>query len=486
MTNVMKKFGALLLALALMVTMMPFLAIEANAEDGATAFDVSVNQHIIGSVSEDWVAENSGNPEIMPYLARKGNDTGYFVAAGVTFGQVFSEFYGVDMESLPPEAVIRWQALVKGSTTDTEWYSPTLTVQEYIDANQLFKVMIDGEEGQDPTDYTAPLTENNNSGKAIKAVSIGTVAPMIAAYRQKILEDATASQGADYKPAYQRANELIESLNSEAAIAEWKEGHKVSENAPVIPHLGGTADPEEAVVHDGTAVIDGSKNFVGKQAVSGVRTLDLQVAIKPAEESKTFTTKDAATVSADLGVGDALSAALLEKAEWTTTDNKVAVADKGKITPVGPGTCTVKAVLGGETAVATGGDPVEDEVLATFAVTVDKKAFEEAVAPVAPAPVVKAPAAPKSFKAKNVKKKSVKLTWKKVSGANGYVIYRSTKKNKGFKKIKTITKAKTVKYTNKKLKKGKTYYFKIRAYKTVNGKKVYSKYTSVKKVKIKK
>ena len=43
--------------------------------------------------------------------------------------------------------------------------------------------------------------------------------------------------------------------------------------------------------------------------------------------------------------------------------------------------------------------------------------------------------------------------------------YRSTKKNKSFKKITTLKKAGKVTYVNKKLKKGKTYYYKV----VVNG-----------------
>lgn len=101
----------------------------------------------------------------------------------------------------------------------------------------------------------------------------------------------------------------------------------------------------------------------------------------------------------------------------------------------------------------------------------------------------KASAAPKlsvptSFKAK-AGKKSAAVSWKKVSGANGYVVYRSTKSKSGFKAVKTITKGSTVKYTNKSLKKGKTYYYKVRAYRTVNKKKVYSSYTKVLKAKAK-
>lgn len=90
------------------------------------------------------------------------------------------------------------------------------------------------------------------------------------------------------------------------------------------------------------------------------------------------------------------------------------------------------------------------------------------------------------LKVKAQKKKKMKLTWKKSSNANGYIIYRSTKKNKGFKKIATITKKSKCTYTDKKIKAGKKYYYKIIAYKKVNGTKVKSKYTKVQWAKAKK
>ena len=61
----------------------------------------------------------------------------------------------------------------------------------------------------------------------------------------------------------------------------------------------------------------------------------------------------------------------------------------------------------------------------------------------------------------------------------------STKKTSGFKNVKTITKAATIKFTKTGLTKGKTYYFKVRAYKTVDGKKVYGDYSKVVSVKVK-
>lgn len=81
--------------------------------------------------------------------------------------------------------------------------------------------------------------------------------------------------------------------------------------------------------------------------------------------------------------------------------------------------------------------------------------------------------------------KKAKLTWKKVKAASGYEIYMSTKKSSGYKKIKTIKKAKTVTFTKSGLKKKKTYYFKVRTYRTANGVTYYGNYSNVKKVKIK-
>ena len=73
--------------------------------------------------------------------------------------------------------------------------------------------------------------------------------------------------------------------------------------------------------------------------------------------------------------------------------------------------------------------------------------------------------------------KNIKLSWEKVS-VTGYEIYSSTD-NKKWTKVTTITKNGTLNYNVKKLKPNKTYYFKARAYKTVNKKKVYGSYSNV-------
>lgn len=81
----------------------------------------------------------------------------------------------------------------------------------------------------------------------------------------------------------------------------------------------------------------------------------------------------------------------------------------------------------------------------------------------------------KSVKATSAGHDSIKLTWKKASGAKGYKIYRSTKKNGTYKLVKTTNKTS---FTNKKLTSNKTYYYKVKAYKTVKNKTYTSKNTA--------
>ena len=75
-------------------------------------------------------------------------------------------------------------------------------------------------------------------------------------------------------------------------------------------------------------------------------------------------------------------------------------------------------------------------------------------------------ATPKAKKLKiKAKKKAGRtvLSWKKVKGATGYKVYRSTKKNGKYKKVKTITKKSLATFKAKKS--NKKYYYKVVAYK---------------------
>lgn len=84
------------------------------------------------------------------------------------------------------------------------------------------------------------------------------------------------------------------------------------------------------------------------------------------------------------------------------------------------------------------------------------------------------------FTAKKLSKNRAKLSWSKVTGSSGYVIYRSTKKNSGYKKVATIKKGSISSYIDKKPAKKRTNYYKIRAYRKQSGKNTYGAYKTLK------
>ncbi len=100
---------------------------------------------------------------------------------------------------------------------------------------------------------------------------------------------------------------------------------------------------------------------------------------------------------------------------------------------------------------------------------------------------VSSPTNVKISSVKNGKKKTLSINWKSTTNTNGYEIqYALDKKFRKSAKTKVVKSAKKTSLTIKRLKKGKTYYVRARAYALDGGKKVYGKWSSIKKIKIKK
>lgn len=155
--------------------------------------------------------------------------------------------------------------------------------------------------------------------------------------------------------------------------------------------------------------------------------------------------------------------------KWTSSNSKIAsVSSEGTVTAVKKGKCSITATTSnGKKAVCT--------------ITV-----------ISPVTIVKC---------SPVKSSKIKLTWNKNKDATGYDIYGTQCKTK-IKKLKTVKKAGyTVKKVGKsKIKSDRSYKFYVKAYKLINGKKVYisksntahvkmtpsSKYANAKSVKVKK
>ena len=84
---------------------------------------------------------------------------------------------------------------------------------------------------------------------------------------------------------------------------------------------------------------------------------------------------------------------------------------------------------------------------------------------------------------KSSSKKTARLSWTNCSTrATGYKVYMATSKNGTYKLVKTTTAKSFTKYY---LTSGKTYYFKVRAYRTVDGKNIYGDYSTIKSIRVK-
>ena len=81
---------------------------------------------------------------------------------------------------------------------------------------------------------------------------------------------------------------------------------------------------------------------------------------------------------------------------------------------------------------------------------------------------------------KNNYSKSVRVSFQKTKGADGYQISYRKKGSKKTKKVTTTKDSKSI----KKLSSGKKYYFKVRAYKKIRGKRYYGSYSKTKSIKV--
>lgn len=89
------------------------------------------------------------------------------------------------------------------------------------------------------------------------------------------------------------------------------------------------------------------------------------------------------------------------------------------------------------------------------------------------------PKAPEKLKLKKSGANGITLKWKTVKGASGYYVYRATAKNGKYRKVKTLNKAGKVSYRAANLKKNKKYYYYVKAFKKVKGKKIESNRSKV-------
>ena len=174
-----------------------------------------------------------------------------------------------------------------------------------------------------------------------------------------------------------------------------------------------------------------------------------------------------------------------EKLIKLMTYNKRLISSSGDVGPDFTKKVIEKFGIGGDTSAKAEMTMLQGKLLCDatclwLSAVYDRKGTEEFPFPYPYAymiPIVSAPGSVTIIKATET---SAKCTWKTVKGASGYEIYFATSEEGTFKKAGSTKKE--LNFTKKSLKAGKKYYFKIRAYKTVDGKKVYGKYTKVKSI----
>jgi hypothetical protein len=87
--------------------------------------------------------------------------------------------------------------------------------------------------------------------------------------------------------------------------------------------------------------------------------------------------------------------------------------------------------------------------------------------------------------AKKSSNTSVNISWKEIKDAEGYSIYRKTGSEGEYEKIVSIDEADITTYSVENLSNGTTYYFRIRAFKTIYGEKSYGELSAAKKIALK-
>lgn len=265
---------------------------------------------------------------------------------------------------------------------------------------------------------SATLTCTAGDGYGAKAVCSITVGKAVTSAKLNV---------SSYKTAAGTSRQLSASVLPADAIVKTLKW--TSSNTKVAAVDGNGLVKAVAV---GTATItcaatDGS----GKTAVCSVTVGKPVAAVKLNASALKWQAGKTGRLTATVSPSDAI----FKTVKWTTSNAKVVTVDSaGNFKAVGIG----KAVI---TCAATDGSG--KKAVCTLTVV---------------------PQTPTGLKAVKVSSTSIKLTWSKVSGATGYEVYRAASSTGTYTKIKTLS----LNYiTNTGLARGRTYYYKVVAYKTI-------------------
>ncbi len=293
--------------------------------------------------------------------------------------------------------------------------------------------------------------------------SDGQLEPLARAAAIEELKDYTESLGLDSYREAERAQ--IADL-----LKEYKEKIENAENAGKITELlteakaaiGAVKNEDQAVKSEAKGELAGYKDLsrLDREDRALIREIISEYSDK-IDEAKTQKEIDTlvkeAKAEIDLAIAKAEATDSLE--DWYGKTELYYEAEQNKIVKIV--LVNVKAIKDAESIEAV--EKIVADANAAIAKLKTKAVIDNT------------PAKTAGVKAASASYKSVKISWKKDKKAKSYEVYRATKKNGKYTKVKTTT---ATSYTNGKLTTGKTYYYKVRAYGTLDGQKLYGGYSS--------
>ncbi len=338
---------------------------------------------------------------------------------------------------------------IKGIDISGQGFAVTLSESEYTydgKAKEPAVTVTKGTEKLTGADFTVKYENNVNPGTA-KAIVTGAGGYTGTVTKEFTIEASKDISGAGFTVTLSETEYTYDGKAKKPAVTVTKGTEKLRGTDFTVKY--------ENNIKPGTAkaIVTGAGGYTG--------TVTKEFTIKEAKKKnigltckKVFTKK-----YGDKAFSLQAKAVKGAKITYKTSDKKVAVADKkGKVTIKGTGiaTITIKATASGYNA-------------KTLKVTVKVS-----------------PSKASALSLKTLRGRKLKVSWKKDGRATGYQVQYCTSKafKKGVKTI-TISKNKTVTKTIPKLTKGKRYYVRVRAYKSVKvnkkTQKLYGAWSSVKR-----
>lgn len=259
----------------------------------------------------------------------------------------------------------------------------------------------------------------------------------------KLIVTLAADETLEREAVYERS---IESGASDLSV------EYISPTEVKVANLGdGTASNVEICVYDGNKIDTLLKTYkLGELAAGAAKTVDVSDAYRNAITQE------------DTGLRKLYCVVLQEKEEYAFSDNTANLCADEKMVPPNSGE-TETPDNTGQTPDNTGQTPGNNSG------AVWKK-------PAKAAP----PGDVKGLRCKRLNKNRIQVQFKKVKGASGYQVQYAV--NKKFKKAKNVSVKKT-KAVLRKLKKGKKYYIRVRAYKYSGAEKIYGAWSRKKSIK---